>query len=92
MDTRFDLNSELSDAQEAMDAAKADALAARCGRMVGWIGDLIMEAHQIIQNLDAATQGDSARDLGGAWLLVTESAFNELNFYNEIARLLPNEP
>ena len=92
MGTKHDLISELFDAQEDMAAANTDALAARCGRMVGWIESHVMEAHEIIQNLDAATKGNSAGDLGGAWLLVTESAFNVLNSYNEIARLLPHEP
>ena len=91
LSTKHDLISELFDAQEDMDAGKADALAARCGRMVDWIEGHIIEGHEIIQNMTAAVESGGGRDLGGACLLLTESAFNVLNSFNEIPLQLLNE-
>lgn len=78
--TKHDVISEIFDFCELRDSGGAESdLNDRLARMIRWLGEDASKLHELVEALRAAYASDP--NLGGAYVLVMESATNILRSY-----------
>jgi hypothetical protein len=83
--TKHDVISELFELSEVSEASSSQSnIVKRVEMIIQWLGETIMEMHQVVQSLQTVSESDV--QFFGSWLLVVESANNILEPFNRASQ------